>query len=446
VLTPTVRVGFGVLSFRPLFSICVLICLVGSAACGGDAAPATPTAPTPLIVNTPPVETAPQVTTSVSPVPLVLRGRGAMPNPSYDLAGDVTFTETAGRAGTITEIRVAVTSAAGNVRVFNKSVTLDLSLPGRGHVIQRIAHTIEKLDGQGPYQIEIGGSGVDGEAKAFTIPGISVPATIVAPAAPPAPDVTVLAAGDIARCGEGGSEATAKLLDRMSGTVLTLGDHVYMMGSTDNFRNCYDPTWGRHRARTYPTPGNHEYDVNGALPYFDYFAPAAGPSGLGYYGFTLGGWRLLSLNSNVDASPGSAQYEWLRSELTNTPSQCTLAYWHHPVFSSGQNGNYGHMREIWRLLQNAGVEVVLNGHDHLYERFAPQDADGRADPLGIRQFTVGTGGFALYRYRTTQANSEARDNQTWGVLKLTLNATRYSWQFVPVDGQSWTDSGFASCR
>ena len=204
-------------------------------------------------------------------------------------------------------------------------------------------------------------------------------------------------------------------------------------------------TWGRHRDRTHPTPGNHEYDVGGALPYFAYFGAEAGPAGLGYYSFNLGAWHILSLNSNVPAQPGSAQYEWARNDLRASTSLCTLAYWHHPVFSSGGNGNNSQMREIWRLLDQVRAEIVLVGHDHHYERFAPQQADGIANGEGVREFVVGTGGAELRAVVTAQPNSQIRESHTWGVLKLTLRSTTYNWDFIPIDGQSFHDFGTNAC-
>jgi hypothetical protein len=276
------------------------------------------------------------------------------------------------------------------------------------------------------------------------------PPTSTAPASPLAdnlvPDAIFVGAGDIARCGATGTEATARLLDRIDGKVFTLGDNVYPTGTADQFANCYGPTWGRHRHRTYPAPGNHDWATATGTPYFQYFGEAAGSAGLGYYSFNLGAWHILSLNSNVAAAPGSPQYEWVRSDLTANPSTCTLAYWHHPVFSSGAHGNYPHMAEIWRLLQAAGADVVLTGHDHDYERFAPMDADGRADGQGIREFVVGTGGAEVKPPRIVMPNSEARDNSTYGVLKLTLRARSYDWEFMPIDGQSFRDLGTALCR
>jgi hypothetical protein len=261
-----------------------------------------------------------------------------------------------------------------------------------------------------------------------------------------APDAVFVGAGDIADCGSRSAEATARLLDRLPGSVFTLGDNVYPQGTAEQFANCYEPTWGRHRHRTYAAPGNHDWDASAGAPYFAYFGAGAGPAGLGYYSFDVGGWHVLSLNSNVAAHPGSSQYEWARNDLALAPRACTLAYWHHPLFSSGRYGNNPQMADMWRLLNGAGAEIVLTGHEHHYERFAPQDADGRFDPQGMREFVVGTGGTALRPAEGGQPNSEVRESQTWGVLKLTLRASSYDWEFVPIDGQSFRDFGSGDCR
>lgn len=250
-------------------------------------------------------------------------------------------------------------------------------------------------------------------------------------------------AGDIAVCG-GTSEATARLLDAIGGTVFTLGDNAYFSGTRQEFNDCYGPTWGRHKSRTRPVPGNHEYQSPGASPYFEYFGANAGPPGLGYYSFELGDWHAIALNSNIAVDGGSIQAAWLRADLAFSRARCTIAYWHHPLFTSGPNQDQTQMREFWRLLYDSGADLVLAGHDHTYERFAPQDPEGRADPLrGIREFIVGTGGAPLYQFVTVRANSEAR-LRTHGVLKLTLLADNYQWEFIPVSGPG--DAGNGSCH
>ncbi len=256
----------------------------------------------------------------------------------------------------------------------------------------------------------------------------------------------LVGAGDIAVCGSQATEATASLLDDVPGTVFTAGDNAYPSGTAGDFRQCYGPTWGRHRSRTRPTPGNHEYETAGASAYFDYFGPNAGPYGLGYYSFSAGDWLVLSLNSNIDASAISSQAEWLRSTLEASTTRCVAAIWHHPLFSSGTNGGDPRMREMWRILQQFGAEIVISGHDHQYERFALLDADGRPDPNGIRSFVVGTGGATLTGLRALRPGSEARGD-AWGVLKLTLRADSYDWAFLPIPGSpAFSDAGAGVCH
>ena len=269
--------------------------------------------------------------------------------------------------------------------------------------------------------------------------------TLTAPAGPAGPAVLV-GAGDIGVCGSSAAAATGQLLDRVGGTVFTTGDNAYPNGSEANFRDCYEPHWGRHRARTRPVPGNHEYEAGGGAPYFSYFGDNAGPFGLGYYSYRAGPWHVVALNSEVPSGPGSAQMQWLRTELSGARSQCTLAYWHKPLFSSGPHGPNASMREIWRVLYEFDADVVISGHDHLYERFAPQDPDGRADSMrGIRQFTVGTGGAALYGPRGSAPNSQAFGSVN-GVLKLTLADGSYQWEFLPIPGAAFSDAGVGQCH
>jgi hypothetical protein len=267
---------------------------------------------------------------------------------------------------------------------------------------------------------------------------------------PPAPTALFSGAGDIA-IANGHDDSTAQLLQVIGGDVFTLGDDAYPNGSPENFR-VFDRTWGQFVGRLHPAPGNHEYMMAGASGYFGYFGEAAGSPGLGYYQFDLGAWHIVSLNSNyeygVAVNAGSPQAAWLQADLAAHPNKCTLAYWHHPLFSSGQNGDYAGMRDIWQILYNAGADVVLNGHDHLYERFGPQTPDGRGDPArGIREFIVGTGGVnADYRFVTTKPNSEQRITGQNGVLKLTLAADNYQWEFVTAPNGSIADSGSGTCH
>jgi acid phosphatase type 7 len=267
-----------------------------------------------------------------------------------------------------------------------------------------------------------------------------------APGAVPGPPVTLVGAGDIARCNHPGAEATARLLDGIPGPVFTTGDNAYDRGTEREFRECYGPTWGRHRDRTYPTPGNHEYETPGALPYFDYFGAQAGPRGRGYYASRLGSWEVFALNSNVPAGPGSAQYQWLVTELAQRPSRCSLAYWHHPVISEGRYGRDAQMHAIWRLLVEHGADVVLAGHDHNYQRFRLLGADLQPDERrGIRQFIVGTGGTDTTPFTTPPVHGEVRGTDL-GVLRLTLASDAYEWEFVPVAGATFRDAGREMCR
>jgi hypothetical protein len=255
--------------------------------------------------------------------------------------------------------------------------------------------------------------------------------------------VTVAAAGDIASCSSGNqSGATARLVERIPGTVLTLGDNAYPDGTTANYR-CYNSTWGKFKSRTRPAPGNHDYHVSNAAGYFSYFGSAAGPSRRGYYGFNAGGWHIVSLNSESNLS---AQAQWLKADLAANRAKCTLAYWHQPLFTSGAvHGPATKMRPLFTILYNAGAEIVLSGHNHQYERFAPQTPTGAQDAAkGIVQFVAGTGGNGLYAFRSPMRNSQAR-YRGYGVLRLELRPDGYTYSFVPVSG-SFRDTGSRSCH
>jgi hypothetical protein len=287
-----------------------------------------------------------------------------------------------------------------------------------------------------------------------TAGGASGSATItVTSSTPPSNDPVLVGAGDIASCSSTGDEATANLLDNIAGTVFTLGDNAYSSGSATEYATCYGPSWGRHRARTRPTPGNHEYNTLNATGYYGYFGSAAGDPAKGYYSYDLGAWHIIVLNSNsscmtISCAARSAQDTWLRTDLAAHTNVCTLAYWHHPRFNSGrEHGNNTDVANFWDALAQYGADVILNGHEHVYERFAPQTPAAVAAPTtGIRQFTVGTGGASHYPFGTIQPNSEVRNSTAYGVLKLTLHATSYDWQFVPVAGATFTDSGTGSCH
>jgi hypothetical protein len=265
-------------------------------------------------------------------------------------------------------------------------------------------------------------------------------------------DATLLAAGDIASCGSAGDVATAAVLRGTSGVVATLGDTAYPDGSAADFARCYAPYWGRYRGRTRPTPGNHDYHTPGARGYFGYFGAAAGNPAKGYYSYDLGAWHVIVVNSNCDqvggCHAGSPQERWLRADLARSQRRCTLAYWHHPLFTSGAvHPGYTPVRPIFRALYDAGAEVVLSGHNHQYERFAPQTTTGKPDRRrGIREFVVGTGGASHYRFGEIQANSEVRDSTTHGLLRLTLHPNRYDWRFLPAVPGGFTDAGSGRCH
>ncbi|WP_232429517.1 metallophosphoesterase family protein [Noviherbaspirillum autotrophicum] len=269
--------------------------------------------------------------------------------------------------------------------------------------------------------------------------------------------VTVYAAGDVADCSNfkpqySGAAKTAALiaagLDKdKDAAVLLLGDATYPVGLPAEFATCYEPTWGRFKQQTYPSPGNHEYYTPEATGYYGYFGEAAGPARRGYYSFDIGSWHVISLNSNLKSAGQQAQLEWLKNDLAQHKTRCTLAYWHHPVFSSGGHGSSERMLDAWKMLVAADADLVLVGHDHDYERFAPQDGDGnRDDRRGVRQIVVGTGGAHLTPFRFRKANSEVSDNLTFGVLKLSLKELGYEWEFVPTADDGFRDRGTALCH
>ena len=287
-----------------------------------------------------------------------------------------------------------------------------------------------------------------------TDPSVDPPADPLPPPPPPPGDdyPQLLAAGDIADC-TAPSEQTATLLDGLRGTVATLGDTAYPSGSAADFANCYEPTWGRHKNRTRPAIGSHEYDTPGAVPYWEYFGEAAGEAGKGWYSYDIGSWHVVVLNGRCaevgGCHEGSEQYEWLRADLEGNPAQCTAAYWDTPRYSSGErHGDDLTFVPFWQLLYEHGVEFVMGGNDHQYERFAPQTPYGDLDLSdGVRQFVVGTGGrFLRPLSATPSANSETRDNLTFGVLRVGLLEDSYEWEFVPVEGGTYTDSGSTGCH
>lgn len=278
------------------------------------------------------------------------------------------------------------------------------------------------------------------------------PAPTLTPTFTPTPlPFLLIGAGDIAYCGEDalGDEATAAILERYpSAAIFTAGDNVSGEGRGAEYRNCFGPTWGRYIERLRPAPGNHDYMTDGGAPYFENFGAAAGRAGRGWYSYDLGEWHIAALNSNCDAVAcgyNSAQAAWLRQDLAASDKACTLLYWHHPRYSSGISGNYGPVSPFWRIALEHGAEVVVSGHDHGYERFAPQDGDGNADPVGMRQFVVGTGGSELRDFGEIKPNSEVRDNSTHGVILFRLYPGWYEWEFIPVEGGTFADHGEGQC-
>ena len=279
-----------------------------------------------------------------------------------------------------------------------------------------------------------------------------VPEPTAIPTTQPGTSVAVLlGAGDIAGCDHDEDVMTARLLDGMAGTVFTLGDNVYDDGTASEFRECYEPTWGRHKSRTRPAPGNHDYRTDDGAPYYDYFGEAAGEPRKGWYSYDLGAWHVVVLNSNCDDVGGcgsdSEQVRWLRADLAAHPAPCALSYWHHPRFSAGNYDDDDELRPFWQALYDGGAEIVMVGHDHNYQRYAPQDPNGDADSApGIRQFVVGTGGRGLYDIEREHNNLEASNDNSHGVLKLSLSPLSYTWEFIPIEGDSFTDSGSGSCH
>ncbi|MES2355076.1 MAG: metallophosphoesterase [Pseudomonadota bacterium] len=270
--------------------------------------------------------------------------------------------------------------------------------------------------------------------------------------ASPSSEVIIYAVGDIAECrdkpaAEAPANLTANFLRQTQGTILALGDIAYPKGREIDFSSCFQPIWGDLKPRMLPVPGNHEYLTDSAAPYYAYFGTVAGSPGKGYYSTRIGAWRIIALNSNIDTQTGSEQERWLRSELAADKTKCTLAFWHHPLFASSPRGNNPKMQNIWQTLYENGVDVVLNGHEHQYERFAPQTPAGEQDSTrGVRQFIVGTGGAMSNRFAEIKPNSEARATALLGVIELTLREDSYAWKFIPVAGQTFQDSGEGRCH
>ena len=290
-------------------------------------------------------------------------------------------------------------------------------------------------------------SGADAPQVVITTSTSPSPPPTPPPSSDPSSDPVLVGAGDIASSGLGDS-ATAALLDNISGTVFTAGDNAYPDGTLPQFNTYYKPTWGRHNARTRPSPGNHDYHTSGASGYFSYFSTSAGPAGRGYYSYDLGNWHVVSLDSEISMAVGSAQEQWLRNDLAASTKPCTIAYGHQPRFTSGANHAPNPATgPLVQALYDKNAEVFVAGHNHQYERFAPMNPSGQLDNArGIRHFVAGMGGASHYRFDTIQPNSQARNSDTYGVLKLILHANSYDWQFVPEAGKTYSDSGTTNCH
>jgi alkaline phosphatase len=279
-------------------------------------------------------------------------------------------------------------------------------------------------------------------------------ATLLAGTAVPAAARTVLVAGDIAKgTADSGEELTARLVERHAGLVMTAGDNAYESGTPAEFRDYYAPTWGRFLHRTRPTPGNHDYGTQGAAGYFDYFGWRAGPNRRGYYSFKVADWRIYALDSEaceraVGCGPGSPQHTWLKRKLAKHGARCSMAVFHTPLHSSGVHGDEPRVRPLVGLLYRAGAELIVNGHEHSYERLAPARPSGRIDwHKGVQQFIVGTGGAPLRPKGATEAaHTRVFQDEAWGVLRLRLRKHSYTWRFLAVEGETFTDRGERRCH
>jgi Calx-beta domain/Calcineurin-like phosphoesterase len=345
--------------------------------------------------------------------------------------------------------------APGDYAAASGSLALDRRNKARTISVQIVGDTVDELDET--FQVVLS------NASGATIADGTGVGTIFDDDSPPVSGTKIAAAGDIAcdptsslfNAGQGSGlncrqlATSDVLLAGGYAAVLPLGDIQYEDGAYSKFLASYDLSWGRVKSITKPAPGNHEYQTSGAAGYYQYFGAAAGDPAKGYYSYDLGAWHVVALNSNCTAvacGAGSQQEQWLRTDLAAHPAACTLAYWHHPRFSSGAHGSDSTYTALWQALYDANADVVLVGHDHEYERFAPQTPSGSLDlARGLREFVVGTGGKEVRPFSTIRANSEVRDAASLGVLELTLGSNAYEWRFRAAVG-SFSDSGSASCH
>jgi hypothetical protein len=362
-------------------------------------------------------------------------GAGSDVGGTWTLMSDTTWSETVVTWNAQPAIDGDVLGTLG-AAVRNSWVEIDVTSLIAGNGTYSIGGTSTSADG-----VEY-----DSRETGDTAPQLVITTGIEPP--PPPADPVFVGAGDISNAG-GGDTKTAALINNLpDATVFTAGDNVYNSGTAAEFATYYDPTWGVFKSRTRPAPGNHDYLTPGATDYYDYFGALAGPPGLGYYSFDLGDWHVVSLNSQVSMAKGSAQEVWLRNDLAASTKPCTLAYWHKPLYTSGAEHHPAvATRPLFRALYDNNAEVVVTGHNHLYERFAPMTPFGVLDTTrGIREFVAGMGGGGHGSFGTTQPNSEARNSTSYGVLKFTLRSNSYDWEFIPIAGQTYTDSGTTACH
>ncbi len=350
--------------------------------------------------------------------------------------------------GGTSTITVTAKDAFGNAV---SGVAVTLAATGSGNTLSQPS---APSNGSGVATGTLSSTVAGSKVVSATAAGTPVTQTATVTVTAPGSSVVFVGAGDIANCSSTDDEATAALINALpTAEVYTTGDNVYPNGTLNEFNNCYHPSWGAFKARTHPSAGNHEYNTAGAAGYFTYFGAAAGLSGQGYYSFDLGAWHIVVVNSNISTAANSAQMQWLRSDLAAHPNQCTLAYWHHPLYSSigGPSGTTGgtisNIRPLWDTLYAYGADVVLGGHRHVYERLAAMAPNGSPDPItGIREFIIGSGGESGGDLTNVFPTSEVREGRTFGVLKLTLFATGYDWEFIPVAGETFTDTGSDVCH
>jgi Bacterial Ig-like domain (group 1)/Invasin, domain 3/Bacterial Ig-like domain (group 2)/Calcineurin-like phosphoesterase len=333
--------------------------------------------------------------------------------------------------------------------------TVVLAATGSGNTLTQPSGS---TNGSGVASGTLGSSNKGNKVVTATAAGVALTHSDTVTVIAQGSSVVLVGAGDIAKCGKQDDEATAGLVTGVlnatpGAEVITLGDNVYEDGTATEFANCYDPSWGVFKNVTHPSAGNHDYNTSGAVPYYNYFGAAAGPAGQGYYSYDFGAWHVIVLNSEISTSANSPQLQWLQSDLASHSNVCTLAYWHQPLYSSvgGSTGTTGatisSARPFWDVLYAAGVDLVLNGHRHVYERLARMAPDGTPDPTnGIREIIVGTGGDSGGDLTNIFPTSEVREGHTYGVIKLTLSQSSYSWQFLPAEGGTFTDSGTEVCH